>query len=208
MSSEVLLPRKQPRQARSAATVDIILEAATRVLSERSLAGFNTNRIAEVAGVSVGSVYQYFPNKASLVTALIERAQSALAEAIETSAEKTRGQALSAVLYGMIDVAIDHQFGNRILAAALDHEEQRLPLDHVLSAAQVRIINAVHQALSSTIELRTRPLPDSAAADCLTIAKAMIETEANVPVPDVLGLRQRIERAIRGYLLTTGSETT
>ena len=51
-------PRKAPRQPRSAATVAAILQAATRVLSRESLAGFNTNRVAEVAGVSVGSLYQ------------------------------------------------------------------------------------------------------------------------------------------------------
>jgi AcrR family transcriptional regulator len=46
---------------------ETILEAATRVLRERGAAGFNTNRVAEVAGISVGSLYQYYPNKASLL---------------------------------------------------------------------------------------------------------------------------------------------
>ena len=58
MPSINISPRKAPRQPRSAATVAAILQAATRVLSRESLAGFNTNRVAEVAGVSVGSLYQ------------------------------------------------------------------------------------------------------------------------------------------------------
>jgi len=66
-------PRKTPRQARSQSTVEAILEATARVLAERGYAGTNTNVVAEVAGVSVGSVYQYFPNKDALVTALHER---------------------------------------------------------------------------------------------------------------------------------------
>ena len=66
-------PRKAPRQARSQAMVEAILEATARVLAERGYAGTNTNVVAERAGVSVGSVYQYFPNKDSLVTALHER---------------------------------------------------------------------------------------------------------------------------------------
>ena len=56
--------------------MEAILAAAARVLARESLAGFNTNRVAEVAGVSVGSLYQYFPNKAALVAALIEREQA------------------------------------------------------------------------------------------------------------------------------------
>ncbi|HAV1629644.1 TPA: TetR/AcrR family transcriptional regulator [Enterobacter hormaechei subsp. steigerwaltii] len=59
--------RKQPKQARSAALVAAILEAATQVLSEEGAARFTSARVAEKAGVSVGSIYQYFPNKASIL---------------------------------------------------------------------------------------------------------------------------------------------
>lgn len=62
--------RKQPRQARSRATVDAIVEAGARILSEQGWAGFTTNKVAEAAGVSVGSLYQYFPDKVSLVGAI------------------------------------------------------------------------------------------------------------------------------------------
>lgn len=50
-----------------------LIEAATRVLDRRGPAAFTTNRVAEAAGVSIGSVYQYFPNKAALLIALHER---------------------------------------------------------------------------------------------------------------------------------------
>lgn len=62
--------RKEPRQARSRATVDAIVEAGARILSEQGWTGFTTNRVAEAAGVSVGSLYQYFPDKVSLVGAI------------------------------------------------------------------------------------------------------------------------------------------
>ena len=68
-----LKPRKEPRQARSRQTNEVILEAAARVLAREGVAGFNTNRVAEVAGVSVGSLYQYYPNKAALLFKLHER---------------------------------------------------------------------------------------------------------------------------------------
>ncbi|QDQ25561.1 TetR/AcrR family transcriptional regulator [Chitinimonas arctica] len=75
--------RKSPRQARSQQMVEVILEATARVLAERGYAGTNTNLVAERAGVSVGSIYQYFPNKDSLVTALHERHAAQMGQAIE-----------------------------------------------------------------------------------------------------------------------------
>ena len=68
-----LLPRKRPRQRRSKATVDAILEATARVLVEEGIDRASTNRIAEVAGVSIGSLYQYFPSKEALVMSLLEQ---------------------------------------------------------------------------------------------------------------------------------------
>jgi AcrR family transcriptional regulator len=66
-------PRKRPRQERSRATVDTILGACARVLVQHGFDGLTTNAVAEAAGVSIGSLYQYFPNKEALVAALVER---------------------------------------------------------------------------------------------------------------------------------------
>jgi len=66
-------PRKEPRQARSQATVDAILVATARVLTRDGYDHASTNKVAEAAGVSVGSLYQYFPSKEALVAALIDR---------------------------------------------------------------------------------------------------------------------------------------
>lgn len=62
-----LSPRKVPRQARSAQLVEAVLEAAARVLAREGARRFTTVRVAEEAGVSVGSLYQYFPNKEALL---------------------------------------------------------------------------------------------------------------------------------------------
>src|SRR6187402_1366365 len=63
----VISSRKQPQQARSAGLVAAVLEAAGQVLSKEGATRFTTARVAEKAGVSVGSLYQYFPNKASIL---------------------------------------------------------------------------------------------------------------------------------------------
>jgi AcrR family transcriptional regulator len=65
--------RKMPRQSRSKATVDALLQATAHILLEGGIEALTTNHVAEVAGVSIGSLYQYFPNKGSILAALIEK---------------------------------------------------------------------------------------------------------------------------------------
>lgn len=65
-------PRKLPKQERSQATVEAILTATTHILTEGGYEQLTTNRVAELAGVSIGSLYQYFPNKEALIFALTE----------------------------------------------------------------------------------------------------------------------------------------
>ena len=72
-------PRKSPRQRRSQETVERILDAAARMFDERGYRGTTTNHVAELAGVSIGSLYQYFPNKDALLVALAERHLDAVA---------------------------------------------------------------------------------------------------------------------------------
>src|SRR3546814_3035933 len=66
-------PRKNPSQERSRATVNALVEATARILVKEGFDKASTNHIAELAGVSVGSLYQYFPGKEALVAAVVER---------------------------------------------------------------------------------------------------------------------------------------
>jgi AcrR family transcriptional regulator len=77
-------PRKLPKQERSRITVEAILEATARILAEKGYDKTNTNFIAELAGVSIGSLYQYFPNKESLMVALMEQHCHEIAEIVES----------------------------------------------------------------------------------------------------------------------------
>jgi AcrR family transcriptional regulator len=74
-------PRKTPTQARSQVTCEAIVRAAELVLEEHGADGLTTTRVAKKAGVSVGSLYQYFPHKDALVAALVERYMLQLREA-------------------------------------------------------------------------------------------------------------------------------
>ena len=81
-------PRKEPRQERARVTVDAILSATARLLVKEGYDRASTNRIALAAGVSVGSLYQYFPSKEALVAALIERHSADMVQYLEDRAAK------------------------------------------------------------------------------------------------------------------------
>ena len=189
-------------QSRSLATVQAILEAAARVLSRHSLPGFNTNRVAEVAGVSIGTLYQYFPNKEALIGALIEREQAALADAVGQVVNDSAGKSLRASIAALVHVAIEHQFGQPLFAAALDHEERRLPLQRVLRASEQRIAGSVTELLSRHARKLRVAADTTVAGDCLTIAKAMVDAAGASSARPPANLQQRVERALLGYLLT------
>ena len=95
-------PRKRPRQNRSKATVDTILEATARVLIAQGFDGLTTNGVAEAAGVSIGSLYQYFPSKEALVAALIEQhveeMNAAILSELTRVAQLPMAQAVRAVI--------------------------------------------------------------------------------------------------------------
>ncbi|MFM7735477.1 MAG: TetR/AcrR family transcriptional regulator [Alphaproteobacteria bacterium] len=180
--------------------METILEAAARVLERSSLEGFNTNRVAEVAGVSVGSVYQYFPNKDALMAALIERAQDGLAGAIERVVERCERESLEVALDAVAEVVVAHQYERPLLAAAIDREEIRLPVATTRLGGEARLLAATarllerHEAELSALD------PALAARDCLVITKALVEADMGSERPPPPDLAERIVRALLGYL--------
>ena len=190
------LPRKAPLQARSKETVATILQAATRVLAKESLAGFNTNRVAQIAGISVGSLYQYFPNKDALVTALIVAEHETLLKKLNAVEPQLVGCDADTVIRALAKLGVSQQFENPILAAALDHEEARLPIRKLLQQAESALLDSVaklakpHYPNLSMIELK----------DCMTLGQAIVESETGNPNVDHAALEQRVYRALSGYL--------
>lgn len=126
--------RKAPRQRRSRETVEVILAATARVLASDGYARASTNRIAEVAGVSVGSIYQYFPNKDALVLAVAE----------EHAAEMTRllVQIADTVAEGDLGAAIRRFVEGMIAAHAIDPALHRALVQQVLHLG----VDALHEA--------------------------------------------------------------
>jgi AcrR family transcriptional regulator len=109
--------RKEPRQARSRATTAAILDAAAHILGERGWTGLTTNAVAEIAGVSIGSLYQYFPNKLALIEAVRRRHFDEVLAVLSAAADdtRTRTDRIGALADGMIAVHSRYPAAHRVL---------------------------------------------------------------------------------------------
>ncbi|MFT4068058.1 TetR/AcrR family transcriptional regulator [Paraburkholderia sp.] len=109
--------RKRPQQARSRATIDAILDAAAHILGERGWTGLTTNAVAEAAGASIGSLYQYFPDKLALIDAVRRRHFDDVLEVLHAAAnvETPRAVRIATLVDGMIAVHSRHPAAHRVL---------------------------------------------------------------------------------------------
>lgn len=189
-------PRKMPRQARSGETVRAIVEAAARILEEAGLAAFTTNAVAERAGVSIGSLYQYFPSKDALIGALIVRETSQLLKEWEAARTAPKGRETLSLL---VEAAVDHQLRRPVLARILDLEEARLPFDK----DTLRVTARLHAILLDVLgrpDVARQGDPETAAQDVLAILKGMVDAAGQRGERDQVTLRGRVRRAVFGYL--------
>jgi AcrR family transcriptional regulator len=100
-------PRKRASQARSRATVDALIEATARILVKQGFDKASTNRIAKVAGVSVGSLYQYYPGKEALVVAVIERHNREIMQVVRGALAEVASQPIEKAVRRLVAAAID-----------------------------------------------------------------------------------------------------
>jgi AcrR family transcriptional regulator len=125
-TNSALNPRKKPVQARSTSTVEAIFAATIQVLIDFGLERLTTTRVAERAGASVGTLYQYFPNKSALLAAVLEQHLVQVVEALEEACIAAKGRVLD-------DIATD--IVTTFVGAKLRHPKTSIALYAV--AAQV-----------------------------------------------------------------------
>jgi AcrR family transcriptional regulator len=119
--------RKQPRQDRSRAKVDGILAAAADLCSGRGLDALTTNAVAARAGVSIGSLYQYFPGKAALLAALIRAERANLLEAVERIVSSDAASNLTDLVDELIEATVAHYLARPSLSRTLNLARSQLP---------------------------------------------------------------------------------
>jgi AcrR family transcriptional regulator len=100
-------PRRQPAQRRSKQTVEAVLDAVLRVSKRDGIEAVTTNRIAEVAGVSVGSIYQYFPDKRAIFGALHARHVEAISRVIEGALVEHAASSLEDFVRALVEALVD-----------------------------------------------------------------------------------------------------
>ncbi len=147
-ASPALQLRKQPLQSRSRAMVEDLVEATARVLVAEGYAGASTNRIAEVAGVSVGSLYQYFPGKDALVMAVAQRHFRQMTELLQQTAAAAFGQPPAVVIRGFVHGMIAAHAVDPALHRAITEQVLHLGLevvDEVQAAARRVVLAWLHQ---------------------------------------------------------------
>lgn len=115
----VLEPRKSPVQARSAASVNAILEATVQVLLRVGKERLTTTRVALRAGVSVGTLYQYFPNKSALLQAALRRHLEQIAKAIDLVCKEQKGRTLRQMATALITAFLEAKMRDAKTSVAL-----------------------------------------------------------------------------------------
>lgn len=188
--------RKRPKQARSRAMFDDILEATARIIENEELAAANTNAVAEAAGVSIGSLYQYFPNLAAILAELTLRERGILMDNVNRVALEFDSAPLEETLLALIEVAVAHQLARPRLARTLDYLEDLL---HLFDET-VQIGDEIRAAVASLLRRYDYPLADQAAADLVAMSKGMIDAAGRAGETDSKALSVRVKRATLGYL--------
>lgn len=136
-------PRKLPQQDRSRVTVEAILTAAAHILTEDGYDNASTNRIAERAGISIGSLYQYFPNKEAIITALRECHVNEMMAIVESALNQSANRPIDVALHELVKTCIAAHAIDPTLHQVLNEQVPRL--NH--SSAEVRIIALLHEFL-------------------------------------------------------------
>ncbi|SMX45542.1 Nucleoid occlusion factor SlmA [Actibacterium lipolyticum] len=160
------------------------------------MAAFNTNLIAERAGVSIGSLYQYFPAKEAILAELIRNMRGQLLEDLRTAAIDVEGMALEDATEVMIRASILHHARRPELARVLEIAETVLPLEKEAQALKREINATVVEVLSRYYVSN----PEEAAQDLSAMTRAMVEVAANAGETDFDAVLARVCRAAFGYL--------
>jgi AcrR family transcriptional regulator len=163
-------PRKTPVQARSTVTVEAISEATIQVLLIHGAERLTTTRVAQRAGVSVGTLYQYFPNKQSLLFTVLENHLNDVMARVEAACESARHKPLAEMIRETVEAFVDAKMERADISIAL----YRVAADLGGTALIKRINQRSRKAVGAMLETAsdTKSPPDGFAVDIMLAAMA------------------------------------
>jgi AcrR family transcriptional regulator len=182
----VTSPRKQALQARSRATVDVILKATARILIAEGYDRASTNKVAARAGVSIGSLYQYFPSKEALVAALLERHLEEMGQVLRA--------AFPRLAAAPIEQAAEEVVRLMVAAHSVDPALHRVFVEQVPRIGQLERIQGFEQEMTGLVRAYLEPRRDKLVVEDLDMAAfivvGIVESLTHAAVlsrPDLLG---------------------
>jgi AcrR family transcriptional regulator len=150
-------PRKTPVQERSTATVEAISAATIQVLLTHGAERLTTTRVAERAGVSVGTLYQYYPNKQSLLFAVLENHFNNVASRVEAACEHASRKPLKEMIQEMVEAFVDAKMERAEISAALYRVAPDVGGPALLKRIGQRTRKAVEAALETAPDIKSPP---------------------------------------------------
>jgi AcrR family transcriptional regulator len=175
-------PRKTPIQARSAVTVEAISEATIQVLLSPGAGRLTTTRVAERAGVSFGTLYQYYPNKQSLLFAVFEDHMNKVSLAVEAACTSACHQRISEMIRHVVEAYVDIRMRRADISVALYKVAPDVAGPELVKRAGQRLRKAIEAMLLTAPDLKLSP--DSFALDMMLSAmsgamRSALEAEAS-----------------------------
>lgn len=152
--SASLSPRKKPQQQRSRHTIDTIFEATIQVLLANGFDKTTTIQIAERAGVSIGSLYQYFPNKRALLAAIVRRHVGGVVDATIAACKSVHGQPIEAMCATVMAVFVDAKTRRPDISRALYLPTAAVNGDEIVKEETSRCAREVHDMLITASDAR------------------------------------------------------
>lgn len=198
---QLLRPRKRPVQARSEATVSALFEASIQVLLAVGYRKLTTTRVAERAGVSVGTLYQYFPNRQALITSVIERYLSDISSAVEAGCQPLHGCSLDELATGLVEVFVAAKWKRIEVSRAMHEPLVDVGGTELVRAAATKAAGLVADALRNCADARFRDVQLLAlliVMACSSLLQTAITDRSNSLEMSVL--RGHMRAMVLGYL--------
>jgi AcrR family transcriptional regulator len=148
----VFEPRKSPVQARSTASVSSILEATIQVLLDVGKERLTTTRVALRAGVSVGTLYQYFPNKSALLQAVLRNHLESVAGTLERVCQEERDSPLPQIVTRLVDTFLEAKMKVIRTSVALYSVSSDVDGSRITREIGARVNKAIASALATARE--------------------------------------------------------
>jgi AcrR family transcriptional regulator len=200
-------PRKTPVQARATVTVEAISEATIQILLSQGAERLTTTRVADRAGVSVGTLYQYFPNKQSLIFAVLEEHLEKIAAAVEDACEHARHKPLTEMITEVVEAFVDAKVARADISVALYKVAPDVGGQALVKRVTQQLQKTIVRMLESAPETRTSP--DEFAIQMMLAAMAgamrsVLETGGS-PVT-MRKLREHLVLLCRSYMVAATAE--